>query len=230
MHRTATARLLRRVWLRARGESGFSLPELLITMAILLLVMTALTSVLVTASKKELDANRRFQVQVQTRAGFDQLRRELHCASAVTTTGPASLNPGTAYGTITATLASTCPTTGGTALYATWMACPSSLATGDYALYRATSSTTTQPTCSSSGKVKWADYITTSTPFCLPSSSTPCCPPGVAQPCTGVGVFQPALSFPLLHVTLPVNMNGPTSTVGGYNLVDDIALRNGVRS
>jgi hypothetical protein len=34
----------------------------------------------------------------------------------------------------------------------------------------------------------------------------------------------------MLHVSLPVNLNGPTSTIDGYNLVDDIALRNGVRS
>jgi hypothetical protein len=34
----------------------------------------------------------------------------------------------------------------------------------------------------------------------------------------------------MLHVTFPVNLNGPTSTKEGYNLVDDIALRNGSRS
>jgi hypothetical protein len=36
--------------------------------------------------------------------------------------------------------------------------------------------------------------------------------------------------LPLLHVTLPVNVNGPSSTVESYNVVDDIALRNGARS
>jgi hypothetical protein len=34
----------------------------------------------------------------------------------------------------------------------------------------------------------------------------------------------------MLHVALPVNLNGPSSTIESYNLVDDIALRNGVRS
>jgi hypothetical protein len=34
----------------------------------------------------------------------------------------------------------------------------------------------------------------------------------------------------MLHVALPVNLNGPLSTKESYNLVDDIALRNGARS
>jgi prepilin-type N-terminal cleavage/methylation domain-containing protein len=224
MHRTATALRLRRACLRAGQEDGFTLAELLIAMAILTVVLTSLTSLLVRASRNELDANRRFRAQAQARAGLDQLRRELHCASAVTTTGPATLNAGTAYSTITATLASTCPTTGGTALYATWLTCPSTVVTGDYALYRATSTTTTQPTCSSSGKVKWADYLTTplGNVFCIPGSA-------VGTDCSGV--LRPATaSLPMLHVTMPVNVNGPSSTIDGYNIVDDIALRNGIRS
>jgi hypothetical protein len=34
----------------------------------------------------------------------------------------------------------------------------------------------------------------------------------------------------MLHVAFPVNLNGPTSTIDSYDLVDDIALRNGSRS
>jgi hypothetical protein len=34
----------------------------------------------------------------------------------------------------------------------------------------------------------------------------------------------------MLHVTMPVNLNGPTSTIASYNVVDDIALRNGTHS
>jgi hypothetical protein len=29
---------------------------------------------------------------------------------------------------------------------------------------------------------------------------------------------------------MPLNINGPTSTIDGYNLVDDIAMQNGARS
>jgi prepilin-type N-terminal cleavage/methylation domain-containing protein len=221
MHRTATARLLRRVCLRARAEHGFTLAELLIAMVILIIVMTSLTSILITASRNELDVNHRFQVQAEARAGLDQLRRELHCATSVTDTNGNALTAGTAYSAITATLGSTCATNVGQAatLYATWCTAASALTTGDYALYRVTSTTTPRPTCSTAGKVRWADYLTTSTPFCLPSSGTACS-----------GVLKPTMSLPMLHVSLPVNLNGPTSTIDGYNLVDDIALRNGVRS
>jgi hypothetical protein len=43
-------------------------------------------------------------------------------------------------------------------------------------------------------------------------------------------VLKPANSLPLLHVALLVNLNGPASTKQSYNLVDDIALKNGARS
>jgi Tfp pilus assembly protein PilV len=216
----ARALRLRRACLRARAEAGFTVPELLISMVILIVILTALTSILVTASRNQLEANRRFQVQVQARAGLADLRRELHCASVVTDTSGTSLTAGTAYSAITAQLGAACPSTSGAATtYSTWCTAASTLQTGDFALYRVTTTTTPRPTCATAGKVKWADYLTTSTPFCLPSSSVACS-----------GVLKPTLALPTLHVSMPVNMNGPTSTIDGYNLVDDIALRNGTRS
>ncbi|HEX4323597.1 MAG TPA: prepilin-type N-terminal cleavage/methylation domain-containing protein [Gaiellaceae bacterium] len=226
MGSTARARLSRRARARLAAEGGFTLPELLVTMAILLIVVASLASVLVSATRSQVDASARFQAQGQARAGLNQLRRELHCASAVTQTSGTALTAGTAYNAISLTLSSVCPTTGGTSLFATWCTSASTLTTGDFALYRVTS-TSTPPTCATSGKVKWADYLqpTTlgpppaSTPFCLPSTSAAC-----------GGVLKPTTSLPMLHVVLPVNLNGPTSTKDGYNLVDDIALRNGTRS
>lgn len=53
-------------------------------MAILLIVIASLASVLVSATKSEVDAGKRFQVQVQDRTALDKLRRELHCANSVT--------------------------------------------------------------------------------------------------------------------------------------------------
>jgi hypothetical protein len=88
---------------------------------------------------------------------------------------------------------------------------------GDYGLYRLTSRTS-QPACSTAG-ARSADYLTTPTPFCLPDTSNAC-----------GGVLKDGTSLPTLHVTLPVNLNGPSSSVDGYLLIDDIALRNVVRS
>jgi hypothetical protein len=114
------------------------------------------------------------------------------------------------------TLPSTCATSGGTTLYATWCTSPTTLLTGNHAaLYRATSTSAPYPTCTATSKVKWADYLTTATPFCLPSTTAAC-----------GGVFKPSTSLPTLHVTMPVNLNGVGSTIESYNVVDDITLRN----
>jgi prepilin-type N-terminal cleavage/methylation domain-containing protein len=215
---TARARLPRRLRARARDERGFTLPELLVTMTILLIVIASLASVLVESTTTEIDANNRFQAQIQDRTAFDKIRRELHCASALTDTSGNALTPGTAYNAITTQLSSVCPSTLGTTEYVTWCTSASTLKTGDFALYRVTS-TSARPTCTASGKIKWDDYLQTSTPFCLPSSSVACS-----------GVLKPTASLPLLHITLPVDLNGPTSTLDKYNLIDDVALRNGTRS
>ena len=220
MSSIARARLPRRVRARLAAEGGFTLPELLVTIAILLIVVGSLASVLVSASHTQLDTDHRFQAQLQDRTALDKLRRQIHGACAVTDTGGSSLSAGTQYSAITVAsggVGAACTT--GATTYTTWCTSASTLTTGDYALYRVTSTTLPRPTCSTAGKIKWVDYLTTSAPFCVPSSSTACS-----------GVLKPTMSLPMLHVTLPVNLNGPASTKDSYNLVDDIVLRNGARS
>jgi hypothetical protein len=143
-------------------------------MVILVIVVTSLTSVLVSASHTGVDTNKRFQAQLTDRTGLDKLRREIHCANAVTDTNGTSLTTGTAYSAITVTLGATCPTSSGVTTYATWRRSPSMLTNGDYALYRVSTTALARPICISTETVKWTDYLTTSTPFCLPSSSTAC--------------------------------------------------------
>lgn len=232
MHSATRARLSRRARVRASEEYGFSLIELLVAMTILLIIVASLASVLVSATRTEVDANNRFQAQEQARTGLTFLTRELHCAGSgsssipsITDTSGNNLTAGTPYSAITAYLPSSCASSGGQTLYVTWCTSASTLTTGDYALYRVTAPvTSSRPTCSSAGKIKWVDYLTTSTPFCLPSSSVACGTGATA-------VTKPASSLPLLHVTMPVNLRGPGVTADTYNVVDDIALRNaGVRS
>jgi len=207
---------------RARDERGFTLVELLVTMVVLLIVIASLASVLVAATRTQVDANKRFQAQEQARTGLAQLTRELHCASSVTQTSGSALAAGTNYNAITATLPATCSTAGGVGLFVTWCTSQSTLNTTEWALYRVTS-TASLPTCASSGKVKWADYLQRSTPFCLPSTTVACSPPTP-------GVLRPSGSLTMLHVSMPVNLNGATSTIGSYDVIDDIALRNGTHS
>jgi type II secretory pathway pseudopilin PulG len=74
----------RRIARRLRSRSGYSLIELVVVLSIFMLVVTALTSLFTSGAKSELDLNLRFQAQQNARLALDRLRRELHCASALT--------------------------------------------------------------------------------------------------------------------------------------------------
>jgi prepilin-type N-terminal cleavage/methylation domain-containing protein len=222
----ARGRMSRRARARATAQGGFTIIELLIAMVILAIIMSSLTSVLVSASHTEIDVNKRFQAQQNDRTGFDKIRRDIHCANAVTQSDVSmtAMNPGTAYTAITVTLPGICPTaSGGVTTYVTWCTLQSTLNATDWALYRVSSTTLPPATCASAGRIKWVDYITTplGAVFCLPGTTA-------ATACSGVQ--KPTNSLPLLHVALPVNLNGSASTKQAYNLVDDIALKNGARS
>ena len=139
-----------------RAEGGFTLPELLISMGILLTVMTGFTGLLVVTTKAEVDMNSRFQAQTQAHLAFTKLRREIHCASsAVTAAGP----PARA----TLTMPSACPTAAGNATIS-W--CTVANGANRYGLWRYPGSA-----CSGTG-VQVADYLTVGDAFTYYASST----------------------------------------------------------
>jgi hypothetical protein len=199
--------------------------ELVVTMGLMAIVGGALSAVIASATKAEVHTNLSYQAQVQGRLALDKLRRELHCAasvSVVNSTGT-QLSAGAFGQGANVIMGGYCPTNGlttnaGSVVYVTWCTRPSTGTTGDYALYRL-SSLSTQPACGTSGGTKWADYLTTSSPFCKPSTTAAC-----------MGVYRSTTSLQTLRVSLPVNLNGPNSTTDTFNLYDDIALRNSLRS
>jgi prepilin-type N-terminal cleavage/methylation domain-containing protein len=136
-----------------RDERGFTLIELLTVLAMLVIVVTTLSSVLIAASKGEEDMSRRFGSQVNARIALDTLRREIHCATSVSPTGTSS--------SITIVLGSRCPFVGGSTVR--WCTVGSG---SQYALYR-----TTAATCDSSGK-RVVDYLTTGNVFTATAQST----------------------------------------------------------
>ena len=134
-------RRLNRLRLRLADESGYSLVELLQVTAILSVVLSGLTVLFVQATNAELQMNHRFQSQQSARLAVDRMRREIHCASAVTPSG--------ASASITVTLPSQCPSSGGSVasiVYDTQL-----VSTNRYRLRRA--------------GVTIADYITSPTVF-----------------------------------------------------------------
>ena len=193
-----------------RGESGFTLIELVVTMSLLLIVVGTLTGALISATNTEADQNNRFQTQQQARLGLAKLTREIRCADtlqAMDASGnPATLGSTAAPGMIL-TLPAGCPTGGATAVTAKW--CTVAEANGTrYDLYR-----TTATTCSAATGVRWASSLVSNTPFSLPAA----------------GTNGSQSHYPLVHIDLTVDTRS-NSTIGVYELTDDVAALNATRS
>jgi prepilin-type N-terminal cleavage/methylation domain-containing protein len=132
-------------------QDGYTIIELLVSMAILGAVMGAVTVLFVQATTAELDLQNRFQAQQAARLALDKLRRETHCASAASVATASS---------VTLTLATYCPTGTGSV---TWCTVGSA---NRFALRRKVGTT-----CDATG-VRWADYLTSGSVFAYTPQST----------------------------------------------------------
>ena len=141
---------LRRVLERLRrNERGFTLAELLVVMAIMGLIIGALSTLMVSGSRAEVELDQRTTSQREARLALDLMRREMHNSCSATVSGG---------GTVVTlrTLAVPNDAWDCSVTSATWCV----LGTGSrYALYRAAGAT-----CNTSG-VRRADYITNNAVF-----------------------------------------------------------------
>jgi prepilin-type N-terminal cleavage/methylation domain-containing protein len=135
-----------------KDERGYTLIEMLTVLVVFGTVMSALMVLLVQGTGAEVDLNNRFQAQQDARLALDKIRREAHCATAVTVSSASS---------VTLNLPSYCPTGNGSV---TW--CTVSLGTSRYGLYRKAGAA-----CDSTG-VRWADHLTTANVFSYTAQST----------------------------------------------------------
>jgi prepilin-type N-terminal cleavage/methylation domain-containing protein len=137
----------------AEAQDGFTLTEMLVVLAIAGIVIAGIAQLFMSAVNSQSDQTNRTQAQQEARLGLDKLRREIRCASTLTTPSgyPASA--------ITITLGSYCPTAGGAAATVTWCtkdkngATPPVAGAQPYTLWRYTGST-----CSGTG-TKWASFL-----------------------------------------------------------------------
>jgi prepilin-type N-terminal cleavage/methylation domain-containing protein len=185
-----------------REERGYSLVELLVVMAILSVVVGALTTLFVRATNAQADLNNRFQAQQTARVALDKIRRETHCGSAAAASGtPATIAGVAYYPTVTVTVS------GCASGNFTWCTAAVNGSTTRFALYRYA---TLPATCgSTAGGIQWADFLQRGTVFALPT------------PATG--------SKSSLTIDLPVNVK-PSSSFEAYELVGNIFLRNSPRA
>jgi prepilin-type N-terminal cleavage/methylation domain-containing protein len=186
---------------RLSDESGFTLVEMLVVLAILGIVLTALTGLFLSGTRTAADQNARFQAQQEGRLALDSLRREIHCAGGVTSTQVAA--PPWPSSSVKVSLGSYCSTGGGSAVDVTW--CTSGSA-GRYVLRRVQPALAAGAPCA--GGIQKADYLTLDKIFnYVPASG------------------QRAK----LSVDLPVDVSA-TTPGGLYELQDDIVLRNTPRT
>jgi prepilin-type N-terminal cleavage/methylation domain-containing protein len=206
---------------RLAESGGYTLSELIVVLAILLIVVAALAQLFSSASNAQNDMSNRFQAQQDARLALDKLRQEIHCASAVTNTPapppwpptvwpPPWPTPTTPTSSITIALGSYCPTnTTGAAAEFTWCTKDKTGGTppgagAPYTLWRYGGNS-----CSGTGQ-PWANNLTTGTVF-----TTYTAPSGG--------------NLGTLSVDLPVDLT-PSDTKQRYDLKDDIVLRNTPRS
>jgi prepilin-type N-terminal cleavage/methylation domain-containing protein len=184
---------------RVADERGVTLVELVVVMSILAIVLTALTTLFVSASRAQLDLSNRFQAQQNARLALDKLRREIHCAKEVTGTG----SQGTPT-QIVITLGAYCPTNQqGVDSAFTWCATPAALSSGGpYTLWRYVGAS-----CAGTGR-RWADHLTSANVF-------PTCGQVLTQ-------------LKTIAVDLTVDIT-PADAKQQYRLKDDIVLRNSAR-
>ena len=72
-------------------ERGVTLTEMMVVLVILGLVLAGMTTLFISASTSHADQSKRVEAQQNGRLALDGLRREIHCASAVTLTSPSNL-------------------------------------------------------------------------------------------------------------------------------------------
>jgi type II secretory pathway pseudopilin PulG len=117
-------------------------------MVLLTLVLSALTTVIVSAINAEAGMNQRYQAQSNARTALTTLRRDVHCASTLTVNGG---------GSVTITLPASCSFGNGQVTWCTQGAAQR------WGLYRVTGAT-----CA--GGTQYADYLTTSSVFTFSGS------------------------------------------------------------
>jgi len=187
---------------RLRESQGHTLVELLAVLSILSIVLGSLTGIFLSGSKAQVNMTKRFDAQSNGRLALDGLRREIHCASAITTNGVTPVLPADfPRSKIVITISDQCPSADlaiSGDQQVTWCTRASG---AQFALWRTHGTSCTM----GAEPVQKADHLTTGEVFKAYAAGE--------------------LKLDTLTVQLPVDAD-PNATGGVYKLEDDIVLRN----
>jgi prepilin-type N-terminal cleavage/methylation domain-containing protein len=222
-----------------RSESGFTLVELLVTMAIMLTVFTAITGSFASGLKAETGTQLRTQAQLDARQALALMRQDLNCAYAIQAVGPRSTSSDSGFYLYLTEQYNTCQTvdssstSGGSKVFLSWCTIPVAGSPGVYSLYRENLLGSGSPTstCDSSGTLEASDIV--APPAGWPTnaaSSTPSTWNGNIWPTSLITCSSAQTNYlPTVGVDMAVNpdpVNQPNET---YELKDQLTLRNGTR-
>ena len=84
-------RRLTRAWDGLRAETGFTLIELIVTMALMLVVLTAVSATFVSGTHSETVVSNRIRAESDARQALTKMRDDLHCSFAITSVNQNSL-------------------------------------------------------------------------------------------------------------------------------------------
>lgn len=229
---------LRKIAGRLQVESGFTLVELLVAMVLLAIVMTPLVSSFATGMVHEVAITRREEAQQNARLALGRMRVDVHCAGGLT-----SVDQNT-YGGFTLTLTEAhqgqdgwCPgviPSGDTSVGVQWCTKPVAGSSTRFVLYRYLGLDASDCGTSGSTSTFQVDYIT------QPSGGWPQNTRTTTPPTSWVGNLWPTGTscedgtaptggLPSAGVDLSVNIDPVRHPSEGYELRDQVALRNAER-
>lgn len=208
-----------------RGEAGYTLIELITVMAIMGVVLAALTTSFAAGINAETGTIRRAQAQQNARLALDRMRVDIHCASAA----PAPQeNP---YGGFTLTLTESpnvCPSVTTSSSGVQWCTIPYPGSTTHWQLFRFLG--TQLSDCGGGGvSTLLVDYV--ARPSVGWSANTDTSP----TPTDWDGNLWPTAPtcssgrLPQVTLSMTVNIDPVTHPEASYDLSDSIALRNALR-
>lgn len=222
-----------------RSESGFTLIEMLVTMAILLTVMTAITGSFASGLKSSTAAELRVQTQSDARVALTRMQEDINCAYQVQAIGPRDPASDAGFYLYLTEQYGTCQTVDssssspGSKVFLSWCTIPVPGSPGVYSLYRENllGSGTPTSTCDSSGTLEATDIVAPSGGW--PTNSTSATPstwngniwPDSLISCSSSQTYY----LPTVGLDMAVNPNLVGQPGETYELKDQLTLRNGTR-